>query len=325
MFENPVTVSIIIPCFNAERTLRETVESALQQDGVSSEVIVVDDGSTDNSRDIMNAFGSAITTVTGKNEGAGAARNIGLRMATGTHIQYLDADDILIPGALRRRVDALESENGDVACSDWQRFEETTSGCYVRTDICRGRVEEIHDDSIAATIKGFWAPPAAILYGREIVARVGPWRTDLPIIQDARYMQCAAIAGARFVHVPGVGALYRVAQSLSLSRRNDEAFVRDVHMNSVQIQGLLEDGQMLNAVRAQALADSFDYVSRTLFDHDIEAFRDCVERIRQLGSRDRNRWPRIAGLLVDTVGPGIARPAINILNVLRERSRAILD
>jgi hypothetical protein len=192
-------------------------------------------------------------------------------------------------------------------------------------EVCSGRIEGIHADSITATIKGFWAPPAAILYRRDIVEKIGPWRTDLPIIQDARYMQCAAIAGAKFVHVQGVDALYRVARSLSLSRGSEEAFVRDVYRNSVQIQNLLESRQLLSVDRAQALADSFDYVSRTLLDCDIEGFRDCVQRVRQLGGGGRNRWPRAAGPLVNVLGARIARGLIDTLQILRKKWRALRD
>src|SRR5437762_10442063 len=98
-------ISVIIPCFNAEHFIREAIESVLQQTHCDFEIIVVDDGSTDGSRAIVESIGPTIGLVCGPNLGASAARNRGTRLAKGEFIQYLDADDVLAPDALARRVE----------------------------------------------------------------------------------------------------------------------------------------------------------------------------------------------------------------------------
>jgi glycosyltransferase involved in cell wall biosynthesis len=90
-------VSIVMPCFNNEAYVAEAIDSALGQTYDNIEVIVIDDGSTDGSLDIIRSYGDRITWRTGPNEGACAARNKGLALARGEFIKFLDADDILLP------------------------------------------------------------------------------------------------------------------------------------------------------------------------------------------------------------------------------------
>ena len=169
-------ISIIIPCFNAELTLRATVESAFAQD-VDKEVIVVDDGSTDGTGDIIRSFGKQIRPAFGPNRGAGAARNIGTRLARGDFLQYLDSDDLLMVGTLPVRLQALQLSNADVAHTDWQELVEHADGSY-KPGVVRHPPLELMamDIQVATATSRFWAPPAALLYTRAIVESVGQWR-----------------------------------------------------------------------------------------------------------------------------------------------------
>src|SRR5262245_50097394 len=103
----PGLVSIIIPCYNAERFLVETLESALTQSYPYTEIIVVDDGSSDGTRELIRAYADRVRADFGPNCGPCAARNRGTAVARGEFIQYLDADDLLAPDAIARRVVAL--------------------------------------------------------------------------------------------------------------------------------------------------------------------------------------------------------------------------
>ena len=88
-------VSILIPCYNSEKWLAETLESALAQTWQNKEIIVVDDGSSDGSLSIAQKFSSSkVAVISQKNRGASSARNLALGKAQGDFIQYLDADDL---------------------------------------------------------------------------------------------------------------------------------------------------------------------------------------------------------------------------------------
>ena len=91
----PGVVSIVIPCYNCELFLAETLESAFAQSYAHTEMIVIDDGSTDGTARLIRSYAGRVKAEFGPNRGASAARNRGTALARGEFIQYLDADDLL--------------------------------------------------------------------------------------------------------------------------------------------------------------------------------------------------------------------------------------
>ena len=109
MMSSP-TISVVIPCYNGAAYLGDAVESALSQTYAVSEIIVVDDGSEDDSVAIASAFGPPVRVLTQTNQGESVARNKGWELATGSWIAFLDADDRWLPEKLAQQV-ALIEEN----------------------------------------------------------------------------------------------------------------------------------------------------------------------------------------------------------------------
>ena len=103
-------VTAIIPAFNVEGFVAETIESALAQTHKDLEVIVVDDGSTDKTLSILRTFGDAIRVVEQPNGGPASARNTGARIAAGEWIAFLDADDVWVPGKIEKQLALADSE-----------------------------------------------------------------------------------------------------------------------------------------------------------------------------------------------------------------------
>jgi glycosyltransferase involved in cell wall biosynthesis len=99
--------SVVIPSYNRAHVVGEAIESVLTQGIDSVQVIVVDDGSTDGTREAVARFGSRVQYVRQENQGAGAARNTGLDLAEGTFIAFLDSDDVWLPGKLATELDLL--------------------------------------------------------------------------------------------------------------------------------------------------------------------------------------------------------------------------
>ncbi len=110
-------VSVIIPCHNAAPWIADAIHSALAQTHSPVEVVVVDDGSTDESRDIIRSFGGHIKFEFLPHSGASRARNKGLQLATGEFVQFLDADDILFPRCVKRKTETAVAEKADVVYS----------------------------------------------------------------------------------------------------------------------------------------------------------------------------------------------------------------
>ncbi len=98
------TISVIIPNYNNAKYLGEAIDSALSQEGIDLEIIVVDDGSTDHSQEVIESYGSLITSIYQQNAGASAARNVGWQNANSNWFKFLDADDRLLPSVLQRQM-----------------------------------------------------------------------------------------------------------------------------------------------------------------------------------------------------------------------------
>jgi glycosyltransferase involved in cell wall biosynthesis len=101
------TVSVVIPCYNGSRFLRETLASVLRQTAPASEILVVDDGSTDDSADVAESFGPPVRVIRQANGGESTARNRGIDEARGDWIAFLDADDVWEPHKLERQLAAV--------------------------------------------------------------------------------------------------------------------------------------------------------------------------------------------------------------------------
>ncbi|MCC5022263.1 MAG: glycosyltransferase family 2 protein [Candidatus Synoicihabitans palmerolidicus] len=123
---NTPEVSILIPCYNAAPWLAATLDSALSQIGVDFEVILVNDGSSDDSLALAQSYvARGVKVVSQPNSGAAAARNHGLRLARGEYIQFLDADDLLDATKIQRQLQRLRSvPEGNIASAAWARFHE---------------------------------------------------------------------------------------------------------------------------------------------------------------------------------------------------------
>ena len=111
-------VSIIIPAYNVQEYFRECLESVLAQSFHDIEVVIVNDGSTDNTRRIAEEFmmsDSRVTLINQENGGLSVARNVGLEQSCGDLIMFVDSDDCLLPGAISNLVEVLESTSSDIA------------------------------------------------------------------------------------------------------------------------------------------------------------------------------------------------------------------
>ncbi len=117
-------VSILIPAYNAEETIAQTIQSAIGQTWERKEIIVINDGSTDRTLEIAERFVPAVRVVSTQNQGQSAAINHGLGLAVGDYIQELDSDDLLVPDKIERQFSALRPGDGKrlLLSSPWAPF-----------------------------------------------------------------------------------------------------------------------------------------------------------------------------------------------------------
>ena len=212
-------VSIIIPAYNAERWLSETIRSALNQTWPHKEIIIVDDGSTDNTLTTAKQFESKIVKVVGQeNAGASAARNKGLSLAQGGYVQWLDADDLLAPDKIMTQL--KHADRGNESRTLFTSSFGTFFFCYQRakfmpTSLWRD-LSPI-DWLVNKFNETVWMNPAVWLVSRKLTEEAGPWNERLIRDNDGEYV-CRVVAKSQEVKFVGEGiSYYRVGNFRSLS------------------------------------------------------------------------------------------------------------
>ena len=217
-------VSVVIPCYNAERYVAETLESLRRQTWPNLEVIVVDDGSTDDSTRIIETFvGLDLILIRQSNRGQTAALNLGLARARGDFVQYLDADDLIDAEKIAIQMARLADAPRCVASARWGRF-------YGRPEETRFEVETVSRDldsldwlvESRADGEGMMFP-ALWLIPMSIAQAAGPWREDLTLNNDAEYFTRVLLAAERVLFCEGARCRYRSGVSGSLSGRKTPA------------------------------------------------------------------------------------------------------
>jgi glycosyltransferase involved in cell wall biosynthesis len=297
------STAIIIPCFNAERTLAATIESALRED--VAEIVVIDDGSTDGSLAIARRFEPRVRVLTGLNRGVSAARNRGIAETTSDWLVFLDSDDLLNAGTMPRRLACAVGTGADVIICDWEDMVDDGNGAVSPSAVRMIDWTAISEDAEQATATIAWATTAAILYRRKVVDLIGGFRPDLPVIQDARYLFDAVRVGGSLAHCPHVGARYRISAN-SLSRRSSVRFWEDVLLNGQQIETYWREAGAFNNRRRLAVQGIYNTAARGLFAAAHPSYFDAIQALRDLGLPE-TRHGRIAVPLARAVGLRTAR------------------
>jgi Glycosyl transferase family 2 len=194
-------ISVITPCYNGERYIRETLMSVVTQSRPPLEIIVVDDGSTDGSAAVAESFGSIVRVIRQANEGESAARNRGIAEARGTHLLFLDADDLLRPEALEHLA-AAATGPCSVPLMGFSTFAESVDR-PTRTSMAP---RESFLPHIVARNPGV---PHCYLSPAGLVEKAGGFCRELQYFEDWDFWCQVALAGGELAPVAYVGALYR--------------------------------------------------------------------------------------------------------------------
>jgi len=221
LMPSPV-VSTIIPAYNAARFIAQAVESALQQ-GVPQQIIVVNDGSVDDTSDIVRSYGDSVELIEQANGGVSSARNRGIAAARGEFVAFLDADDVWLPGKLSQQLAlfAADPALGTVICDE---VHVTDDGEIVRPSFLASR--RCHGDlpiqaarlakPVSWLVRESFFPTSGVLTRRTVLARAGSFDTRLSICED-RDLWLRLAFEAPVGLVPDVMLRYMTGRADSLS------------------------------------------------------------------------------------------------------------
>src|SRR5262249_6064448 len=213
-------VSILIPCYNAEKYIGETLESVFRQTWPAIEVIVVDDGSADRSAAVVRSFArSNLQLVQQENRGQTAALNVCLTYALGDFIQYLDADDLIEPEKIERQVARLADHPRCVASSEWGRSYRSPQETRFDPEPVWRDLDPLDWLALSRTDGLGMMFPALWLIPMSIIRKTGPWMEDLTLNNDAEYFTRVLLAAQRVLFCAGARCHYRSGVPGSLSGR----------------------------------------------------------------------------------------------------------
>ena len=188
----------------------ETIANVLAQTLPPHEVIVVDDGSTDNSVKVIRSFGSKIKLIQQTNQGPGAARNVGLRLASGDFIQFQDSDDLFSRNKLETQTELLEQSGADIAFSPWVKLKTERCKASLENHVLQQRMPPAKLSLPCWWLRGWSTVFQSLLFRRSFLKQVGWYRTDLLTAEDMEFFFRLLTSSPRVAFSAQPLTLYRV-------------------------------------------------------------------------------------------------------------------
>jgi glycosyltransferase involved in cell wall biosynthesis len=303
---NP-TVSVIIPAYNAEKFIGDSIRSVLNQTWFNLEVIIVNDGSTDHTADAVQQFLSdkRVRLINQPNAGCSAAKNTGLAAATGDYIQYLDADDILSADKIHEQVTALMRRPFDIAVCRTVVFD---------TELNDSGNREIDTEFLFTTSNSFefmlnlygvngrqgMIQPNAFLISKKLADAIGKWDVSISPCpdEDGEYF-CRAMLKANHIWFTEKGINYyrKQASADSLSKKVSLVHARG-GLLSLQIKAnhlLLRE----NSTRVKQLVAK--HYAEFIYQYSSQYTALCNEAEREVYKLGLNRIPSVGGRYFKTI------------------------
>ena len=270
-------VSILIPCYNAESWVANAIESALAQTWPDKEVIVLDDGSTDNSLHVIKSFGNRIRWETGPNRGSNSARNRLLELSSGEWLQYLDADDYLLKNKVAQQMDFIARQpDADVIFGPVML--EYTMASDSRLELIP--IPEPYDEWVLLA-RWYLPQTGAALWRKQAIVEVGGWKQSQPCCQEHELYLRLLMTGKRFAYCAHSGAVYRQWSEHTLCKHDTPR----VHRHRLEIEQraeefLSEQGD-LTAERLAAINQARFETARMVWVYDPGFAREIVAVMRR--------------------------------------------
>lgn len=252
------SITVVIPAFNSEQTIARTLSSVLAQTLPPAEIIVVDDGSSDHTSDVVLQFGSVVKLHRQSNSGPGAARNRGISLATGEWIALVDADDAWFPMKLARQAEWLNDDYDFIHCHA-TNTSEAMRACGDPT------LAELWNQNAFVT--------SSVVVRKSIIVAAGGFNEDRRLIgvEDYNLWLSLVANGMRVRCVPEVLVDYTPAEN-NLSSRIEHILSAELE-NVAQLEDIV--GIPIADVRAKQAALYDEYATALFHARNLPAARKC--------------------------------------------------
>ena len=278
-------MSFCIPCYNAGKYIKETIDSVLKQDYLNIEIIIVDDGSTDDTRFVLKEIKDPrVKWFLQENMGAAAARNNAFRQSKGAYIKFMDADDLLNPTCIMVQLNKIIEHPNSVASAKWGRF-------YLpdKSDFKLSPEKVWKDlpgidwlvDSLIDTGANMMQP-GIFLMPRNVVEKAGPWNESLCLIDDFEYMVRIITNSEKVLFCEDAVLMYRSGLANSLSGRDSTINMRSA-LKSLQL-GVAQILRTRNdSITRQACANTYKRWAYQFYPAHKKMYNELEHAIDSLG------------------------------------------
>lgn len=247
-------ISIIIPSYNSERWLSQTLNSCLTQKIYISEIIVIDDHSNDASLAKANNFQKnypeIIKVYSNLEKGSNNARNYGFSLSKGNFIQWLDADDFLLPNKFANQLEFFnQNPTIDIVYSDWY-LDTYQNDKFERRELHKNKP---YPDYLFELLKDRnWSPPMNYLLKRSIAERlhtIQAWNPKTQVGQDREYFTLAALNNANFAYCEGFYSVYNRWSKNSISQSNQDKWAINYYIQMNKFKSIIAQQNRKNKIK----------------------------------------------------------------------------
>ena len=327
-------VSVIIPSYNAADYIAQTLESVLAQTLTDIEVIVVDDGSTDNTRNIVADFANKdprLMLVEQANQFAGVARNNGMSKARDKYLYFLDADDYIESNALEELVNAIEQHGADIAIAKSEGFDNTTGDTWTIDGALNGVDFDrpiAHAEYCDRLFQSFIGWPWDKLFRKEFIDKTALTFQPLRTTNDALFVFCALALADTIVCLDSVLFHHRTNNKNSLEGSRSKSW-----NNAICAINVIED-QLTKSDKGKACLNSYYrwtlnysiWTIESLPDDEAEAYLNEIESvIHAIPKNPGLRLDPYENMLSDLLNSNRAKAISCAVTMLKERDKAICE
>lgn len=280
-------VSVCIPCYNSRKHVGETIESLLRQSYPNIEILVVDDGSSDGSINVLESYClHGVKIYVQENSGQCSAANHAFRMSSGDLIKFLDSDDFLSPDSIDCQVARLDGASGAIASMPWGRFygDDINSFSLSSQEVWKDMAPldwlvQAWRDAQPMMQCGLWLIP------RQILERSGGWDESLSLINDFEFFARVLCHAEEVRFTPGARLYYRSGIPGSLSSRKTRAAAESAFHSILKGTGHLLARRSDSEARLSC-ANVMQNFLYTFYPEHPDLRARMAERIAELGGSD---------------------------------------
>ena len=296
---NSPLVSIILPCYNSENHIEECINSLINQSYKNIEIIIINDGSIDGTETKIKTFNDErIKYISQENKGACAARNSGIRAASGNYYQFFDSDDILIADKIERQIELIDGKKNVLASSRWIQFHNKIDDSPpIDFKIFNANTPKQYFFHVLC--RSEYIPLQAWLIPSDIVSRAGLFNESLDINQDGEYLARLLTHTEEIRIVDGYVGFYYRCQLNTVSTWNSGKKILSLLMSLESLSSCAEKmGIDLNETK---ISDIYYRTMVSGYPFSKPYISTINKLISKYGGRSKNSNKIEGGILIRTI------------------------